>query len=64
MNTTIKLPVIGIAGLVTTGLLALPIAAFAADGDPAMKRDDASGRDPRPRWVSCSARPGSARGRG
>lgn len=40
MRTTIKLPMIGIAGLVTTGLLALPIAAFATDGDQAMKRDE------------------------
>ena len=40
MKTNIKVPVVGIAGLVTTGLLALPIAAFAADGDQATKRDE------------------------
>lgn len=39
MNKTITLSSIGVAGLVTTGLLALPITSAAA-GDSAFKRED------------------------
>lgn len=40
MSSNIRLPAAAFAGLVTTGLLALPISAAFADDDVAMKRQD------------------------
>lgn len=40
MNRTASLTVVGVAGLVTTGLLALPVASAFAEDDLALKRDD------------------------
>ena len=39
-RTTLTLSSVGIAGLVTTGLLALPISSAFADDDTAIKRDE------------------------
>ena len=39
-RTTLTLSTVGIAGLVTTGLLALPVATAVAGGDTAVKRDE------------------------
>lgn len=38
--TTLRVGTLGVAGLVTTGLLALPIAAATAGDDQLLKRDD------------------------
>lgn len=38
--TTLRLGTLGVAGLVTTGLLALPISAATAGDDQVLKRDD------------------------
>ena len=39
-RTTLTLSSVGIAGLVTTGLLALPVTSAHADDDTALKRDE------------------------
>jgi hypothetical protein len=39
-RTTLTLSTVGVAGLVTTGLLALPVTSAVAGGDTAVKRDE------------------------